>query len=435
MTATHTPNGAPTQTPTKARYFIMVMLFITVVINYLDRSNISITVSAMKRELGIGNAQMGGILGAFGITYALCQVPGGWLVDRLTPRIFYPIILVLWSLATLSMSFAGTVAALFAIRLAVGALEAPAYSINNQVVTSWFPNRERGGAVGFFISGQFVGTAFLTPVLFWLEARYGWRSVFYTTGLMGLIWGIAWYFLYRAPRQSRMANDAEIAHLEAGGALVDLGSVPKAQIAKIRWADFVTVLKYRKLWGVYIGQFAVTSSQFFFLTWFPTYLIEFRHLSIIKTGFYASLPFIGAYLGALCSGFVSDMILRGGFSIGTARKAPIITGLLISSVIVCANFVASPELVIAFMTLAFFGNGMASIGWSLISSVAPRRLIGLTGGVFNGLSNLSGIATPLIIGRLAAGGNFAPGLVYIAAVALIGVLAYVTMIGKLEPVE
>jgi len=87
------------------------------------------------------------------------------------------------------------------------------------------------------------------------------------------------------------------------------------------------------------------------------------------------------------------------------------------------------------MTLAFFGNGMASIGWSLISSVAPRRLIGLTGGVFNGLSNLSGIATPLIIGRLAAGGNFAPGLVYIAAVALIGVLAYVTMIGKLEPVE
>jgi ACS family D-galactonate transporter-like MFS transporter len=129
------------------------------------------------------------------------------------------------------------------------------------------------------------------------------------------------------------------------------------------------------------------------------------------------------------------MILRRGFSIGIARKAPIVTGLLISSVIVCANFVDSPELVIAFMTLAFFGNGMASIGWSLISSVAPRRLIGLTGGVFNGLSNLSGIATPLIIGRLAAGGNFAPGLVYIAVVALIGVLAYVTMIGKLEPVE
>jgi ACS family D-galactonate transporter-like MFS transporter len=353
----------------------------------------------------------------------------------LTPRVFYPVILILWSLATVSMSIAGTVTAFFLIRMLIGALEAPAYSINNQVVTSWFPNRERGSAVGVFISGQFVGTAFLAPVLFWLDAHYGWRSVFYTTGCLGLVWGVAWYVLYRTPRQSRLANAAEIEYIAAGGAMVDLGSAGTVQKPKLRMADFGTVLKYKKLWGVYIGQFAVTSSQFFFLTWFPTYLIEARHLSIIKTGFYASVPFIGAFLGALCSGFVSDLILRSGASLGTARKAPIVTGLLISSAIIGANYVASPELVIAFMTLAFFGNGMASIGWSLISSVAPRRLIGLTGGMFNGISNLSGIATPMIIGILAQHGNFAPGLAYIAAVAVIGALAYIFMIGKLEPVE
>jgi ACS family D-galactonate transporter-like MFS transporter len=423
------------QKPTRARYLVMAMLFITVVINYLDRSNLSITVPAMKAEFGIDNKTMGLVLGAFAYTYAGFQIPGGWLVDRLTPRIFYPVILVLWSLATVSMSIAGTVTAFFLIRMLIGALEAPAYSINNQVVTSWFPNRERGGAIGFFISGQFVGTAFLTPVLFWLEAHYGWRTVFYSTGCLGLLWGIAWYFLYRTPRESRLANTAEIDYIVAGGALIDLGTASAVQKPKLRLADFGTVLKYRKLWGVYIGQFAVTSSQFFFLTWFPTYLIEARHLSIIKTGFYASVPFIGAFLGALCSGFVSDLILRSGFTIGTARKAPIVTGLLISSVIIGANYVASPELVIAFMTLAFFGNGMASIGWSLISSVAPRRLIGLTGGMFNGISNLSGIATPMIIGILAQHGNFAPGLAYIAAVAVIGALAYIFMIGKLEPVE
>jgi ACS family D-galactonate transporter-like MFS transporter len=195
------------------------------------------------------------------------------------------------------------------------------------------------------------------------------------------------------------------------------------------------VFKYRKLWGVYIGQFAVTSCQWFFLTWFPTYLIEFRHLSFVKTGLYASIPFLAAFLGVLSSGLISDRILRSGVSLGWARKSPIICGLLLSSSIIGANFVDTPELVIAFMALAFFGNGMASIGWSLISSVAPRQLIGLTGGTFNFISNLSGISTPLIIGYLAQGGNFAPGLTYIAVVAVMGALAYILMIGKLERVE
>ena len=195
------------------------------------------------------------------------------------------------------------------------------------------------------------------------------------------------------------------------------------------------MFKYRKLWGVYIGQFAVTSCQWFFLTWFPTYLIEFRHLSFVKTGLYASVPFLAAFVGVLLSGFVSDRVLRRGYSLGVARKTPIICGLLLSSSIIGANYVEAPELVIAFMALAFFGNGLASIGWSLISSVAPRRLIGLTGGTFNFISNLSGITTPLIIGYLAQGGNFAPGLTYIATVAVIGALAYILMIGKVERVE
>ena len=128
-------------------------------------------------------------------------------------------------------------------------------------------------------------------------------------------------------------------------------------------------------------------------------------------------------------------LLRSGRSLEMARKAPIILGLLLSSSIIGANFVEKSEYVIAFMCLAFFGNGMASIGWSLVSHVAPRRLIGLTGGTFNFISNLSGISTPLIIGYLAANGNFAPGLAYIATVALMGALAYILMIGKLERVE
>jgi ACS family D-galactonate transporter-like MFS transporter len=425
-----------TATPTRHRYVVMLMIFVCVVITYLDRSNISITAPSMRKELGIDTVHMGWILSAFGWTYAFCQIPGGWLVDRIRPRFFYPGILVLWSLATAFLGVAGSFVTLFLIRLLIGALEAPSYMINNLVVTSWFPDRERGGAVGFYISGQFIGLAFLQPLLVWLVAEHGWRSVFFTTGIGGALWGLVWLIAYRTPRESRRANAAEIALIETGGGLVDLGSeAANKQRRKLSWADLATVFKYKKLWGVYIGQFAVTSSQWFFLTWFPTYLVEFRHLSILKSGIYVSLPFIAAFVGTQLGGFLSDRLLRNGYTLGTARKSPIIFGLLLSSSIIGANFVSTPELVIAFMALAFFGNGMASIGWSLISHVAPKPLIGLTGGTFNFISNLSGITTPLIIGYLAQGGNFAPGLSYIAVVAVIGALAYILMIGKLERVE
>jgi MFS transporter, ACS family, D-galactonate transporter len=406
-----------------------------VVITFLDRSNISITAPAMRGELGLDTRHMGWILSAFGWTYAFGQIPGGWLVDRVGPRILYPAILILWSVATACLGFAAGFVSLFAIRLVIGALEAPSYSINNMVVSSWFPDRERAGAIGFYTSGQFVGLAFLTPLLLWLQATHGWRAVFFTTGIGGLAWGVIWLACYRTPRNSR-ANAAEIAYLESGGALVDLGTVESRKArAPFAWADLWTVFKYRKLWGVYIGQFAVTTCQWFFLTWFPTYLVEFRHLSFVKSGLYASVPFLAAFAGVLCSGYVSDFILRHRGNLGLARKAPIITGLILSATIMGANYVEAPEAVIFFMALAFFGNGMASIGWSLISSVAPRRLIGLTGGTFNFISNLSGIATPLVIGYLAQGGNFAPGLVYVSVVAVIGALAYILIIGKLERVE
>ena len=206
-----------TEQPTRTRYRVMLMIFVCVVITYLDRSNISITAPAMHKELGFSTVQMGWILSAFGWTYAFGQMPGGWLVDRIRPRYFYPGILILWSLATACLGIVGSFIGLFLIRLLIGALEAPSYMINNQVVTSWFPDRERGGAIGFYISGQFIGLAFLQPLLVWLVANHGWRSVFFTTGIGGMLWGLVWLLIYRAPRESKSANKAEIALIEAGG--------------------------------------------------------------------------------------------------------------------------------------------------------------------------------------------------------------------------
>ncbi len=408
------------------------MLFVTVVINYLDRSNLSITAPAMRTELGLDTAQMGVILSAFGWSYALLQIPGGWLVDRIAPRVLYPTLILLWSCATIGLGFTSSVSGLILIRVVIGMLEAPSYPINNRVATTWFPERERASAIAFYTSGQYVGIAFLTPLLVWIQSTGGWHMVFVATGALGCVWAAVWYVIYREPRDFRSANAAEIEQMRAGGALVDLSGRDKSQRRTFSRADLALVLSSRKLWGVYFGQFALTSTLWFFLTWFPTYLVQERGMSFVKAGFLASLPFLAAFVGVLCSGFLSDLLLRRGASLGTARKTPIITGLLLSTSIIGANYVESPAFIIAFLALAFFGNGLASITWSLVSAMAPERLLGLTGGVFNFLGNLSGITVPIIIGYLARDYGFSAGLTYVATLALLGALSYAFVVGKVE---
>ena len=408
----------------------MGLLFFTVVINYLDRSNLSIAAPAMRAELGFDTAQMGLIFSAFGWTYALCQIPGGWLVDRVPPRRLYATLIVLWSGATMLLGFTYSVFGLMIVRMLIGAMEAPSYPINNRVVTTWFPERERASAIGFYTSGQFVGIAFLTPVLVWIQSKAGWHMVFVVTGGIGLVWAAVWYAVYRQPRDHAGVNAAEIELIREGGGLVDLGDAQKMEVRTFSMTDLTHVLSSRKLWGVYFGQFALTSTLWFFLTWFPTYLVQARGMDFVKAGFLASLPFLAAFVGVLCSGVLSDWMVRRGASLGVARKVPIVTGLLLSTTIIGANFVDSPAWIVAFLTLAFFGNGLASITWSLVSAIAPERLIGLTGGVFNFVGNLSGIIVPIVIGYLARDYGFAAGLTYIAVLALLGALSYVFVVGE-----
>lgn len=366
----HTPSLPSTEIPSRARFAVLGLLFVTVVINYLDRSNLSIAATKLSEDLGIDEIRKGYILSAFGWTYALMQIPGGWLVDRIHPRILYSAAIALWSLATFGLGFAGSFVALIVLRLAVGAFEAPAYPINNRVVTTWFPDRERASAIGFYTSGQFVGLAFLTPVLIYLQEKFGWRMVFFITGGSGILWALAWYRNYREPGEQPSANSAEIDLIRAGGGLVDITQRDAASVSP-NWNDLANVLRHRKLWGLYLGQFFMSSTLWFFLTWFPTYLVKYRGFDFLKAGFSAAVPFLAAFLGVNCSGLLSDYLLRKGYSLGIARKTPIITGLLISTSILGANYTASHTLIITCMALAFFGNGLASITWSLVSSMAP----------------------------------------------------------------
>jgi MFS transporter, ACS family, D-galactonate transporter len=420
------------------RFVVMGLLFVTVVINYLDRSNLSIAAPGIASEFAISPFHMGLVFSAFGWTYTPLQIPGGWLVDRVHPRVLYPSTIVFWSLATVSLGLANGFALLIVLRMTVGLFEVPSFLINNRIATTWFGEHERATCIAVYTAAEFVGLAFLTPILAWLKVTFGWPSVFFVTGALGLVWALTFRRLYHDPADFPGVNQAEIARIRAEGGIPDLSErilLRRRTRSSTLWRDLGVVLGRRKLWGIYFGHFAWGTTSTFFLTWFPTYLVTYRHLDFIKAGFLASLPFLGAFVGVLCSGMLSDTMVRRGFSLSWARKTPIIGGLALSTTIIGANFVSDPVLIIAFLSLAFFANGLASIHWSLVSATAPERLIGLTSGMFNGIGGLSGISAPIIIGLLLRGGDFTRPLTFIACIAALGACSYIFVVGKLERVR
>ena len=357
---------------TNIRYGMLALVFVNVAINYLDRTNLSVAAGSISIELKLSSVELGLIFSAFGWAYAALQIPGGLVADRIGPRVLYALCLVTWSIATILQGFVRGFASLFAFRLATGAFEAPSYPINNRVVTSWFPEHERASAIAMYVSGQFIGLAFLTPVLVTIQVAAGWRGLFFITGLTGLAWGLVWYVFYRDPLQHSKANKAELDYIEKGGGVF---SERKDNAKKTAWSkeDWKQVFSSRTLWGIYIAQFCVNATLWFFLTWFPTYLVQYRGLNFIKSGFLASIPFLAACAGVLLSGFLSDYLISKGKSVSMARKTPIIFGLIISGCIVGANYTDDTTLVIFFMAAAFFGAGMALISWVFVSLLSPKH--------------------------------------------------------------
>jgi len=330
------------------------------------------------------------------------------------------------------IGFASSFAAIFGLRLALGACEAPSFPMNNRIVTNWLPERERARGVAVYVSGQYVGLAFLTPVLVLIETHFGWQGMFIATGLVGIVWSGAFFLLYRDVGTTARANEAERALIEAGRAAAT-PSAPAGPVAAPVPAG--RAFRNRRLWGLLLAHCSETAANWFFLTWFPTYLVRYRHIAFLKFGFLATLPFLAAYIGVLLSGTVSDYLLRQGYSLTFARKAPIVTGLILAVAIVGANFAHSPALIITFMTIAFFGSGLGAISWSLVSSVAPPNLVGLASGAFNFVGTSMGIIVPIVIGFLVRGGSFAPAIAFIGAMSLLSVISYLFVMGPVEQVR
>jgi len=420
-------SAAQAARPTRVRFVMLALIATGTLINYLDRTILGIAAPALTKEIGIDAAMMGVIFSAFSWTYAAAQVPGGAFLDRFGTRLTYCLSVGFWSLFTLCQAFVGGIASLLGLRLLLGVAESPCFPANSRVVATWFPRQERAFATGVYTVGEYIGLAFLSPILFLMLAHWGWRSLFIAAGLLGIAFALVWWAKYREPAESR-ANAAEIAEIVAGGGLAD-----QPVKAKFDWRSVGLLLRHRQMWGICIGQFAGNSTLVFFLTWFPTYLATERHMDWLKIGFFAILPFVAASVGVLFGGWWSDHMLRRGLSPNVARKLPIILGLLLASTIVAANFVEDNRAVIAILSLAFFAQGMAALGWTLVSDIAPEGMLGVTGGVFNLAANLAGIVTPLVIGGIVAWtGSFFFALAFIGCVALLGALSYIFVLGDVR---
>jgi ACS family D-galactonate transporter-like MFS transporter len=413
--------------PTRARFAVLALVSAATILNYLDRSVMSVAAKPMTSELHISPVMLGVIFSAFSWTYAAAQIPGGLFLDRLGTRLTYALSLTLWSAFTLLHGLAGNVTMLMGLRFGLGVAEAPCYPCNSRILATWFPQSERARATGVYSIGQYFGLAFLSPVLFWIVATWGWRSLFVLVGAIGVVFGLAWYAVYRDPRHSTRVNEAELAHIAAGGGMGVKSAPP------FSWGRMGRLLTKRQILGASIGQFCSNSALVFLITWFPTYLSTERHLDFLKSGFFVALPYVAASAGVLSGGMVSDWLVRRTGSATIGRKAPVMAGLLLISVILSLNFVENNNVLIAVMSVAAFGQGICNLGWTLIADVAPEGEIGLTSGIFNLCANIAGIVTPMVIGVVVqASGSFRGALIYIGAVALVGVASYAFILGDVR---
>jgi|HubBroStandDraft_6_1064221.scaffolds.fasta_scaffold140971_2 ACS family glucarate transporter-like MFS transporter len=434
----------------RVRFSIVAMLFAVTMVNYADRATIAIAGPVLSKDLGMSAVQMGFVFSAFGWAYVIGQIPGGWLLDRFGSKAVYFASIFTWSLFTLLQGAVGLLAAsaalyaLFMLRFLVGFAESPSFPANARIVAAWFPANERGTACAIFNSAQYFATVVFAPIMGWITTMMGWPYVFYFMGLVGVIVSLIWLIVLYSPDRHPRITPGELAYIEAGGALVhmDDAAAGKARTGeagrdKDRTLHYLgQLIGNRMMLGIYLGQYCINTLTYFFITWFPVYLVQQRGMSILNAGLVASIPAICGFTGGVLGGVWSDLMLRRGWSLTAARKTPIVIGMLLSVSMIICNYVDAPWLVVLIMALAFFGKGIGALGWAVLSDACPKEIAGLSGGLFNMFGNISSITTPIVIGYIIQyTGSFNGALVFVGANALVAAVSFLAIVGEIKRLE
>ena len=413
----------------RRRWLMIFLCFVASAINYLDRANLAVAAPVMRSELGLDAATMGLILSGFFWTYSVMQMPWGWLADRIGPKISLSVAVVWWSAFTALTAAGRSFGTLFGFRLLLGVGEAGAYPSFTKVVAAWFPRRERSFASSIFDSGSRTGTVLSLPIVTWIIATLGWQASFAITGGLGIIWLVVWVWIYQEPENDRHVTAEQLRLLQA-----ERQRPESAEEVNLPWA---ALFRYRAIWAMMIGFFCLNFAIYFFITWFPTYLVQARGFSLAQLGTLGTLPGLLAIPGGWFGGWLSDSLYRRGWSLSAARKTCLVGGMLMSSVITLSAlapnvYVALALFAVSYASLAFTG---ASI-WTLPSDIAPTQAhVASIGGIQNFASNLAGIVISTFTGVMVmiTGGSYVVPLAVAGALCIVGAATYLFMLGPIEP--
>lgn len=394
-----------------AQWGVLILLVLSVFINYIDRGNLSVAGPLLTRELALDPEHLGLLLSSFFWTYATFQIVAGWLVDRFNVNWAFAAGFFLWSGATAATGLVGGFAALFALRLLLGMGESIAYPAYSKILAGHFPEYHRGLANALIDAGSKLGPALGTLAGGYLMAMYGWRAFFIALGLVSLLWLVPW-----------------IRWMPRGRGIAAQHSRETPGIAEI--------LKQRSAWGTFIGLFCGNYFWYFLLTWLPSYLVTQRHFSMEEMARVGSLAYFVIAITATAGGYVSDRWIGSGASPTHVRKAFTASGLSLATVVLPVAIVSDVNVAMALLLAACASFGLfTSNHWAVTQTLAGPLAAGKWTGLQNGFGNLAGIASPWLTGWLVkTTGSFALAFILAAAVLLVGAMSYLFVIGPLTPI-
>jgi MFS family permease len=405
--------GSVTAISNRRRWGIVWLLFAASLINYLDRATISVALPLISVSLKLAAASKGLLLSAFFFSYALMQVPVGWCVDRYNLRWIYSILFALWSFACGLTGLAGSLGVLIAFRVLLGIGESIYLPGGTKIVSILFEPRERGLPCGIFDSGTRAGLFLGAPVVAWLIVLFGWRRMFFLVGFTALIWLIPWWMVFPARLEERRQG---------------LAAPRPSQALR----ELLAHLSSRDLIGICLGFFCFDYYWYLLVTWLPDYLVTVRHLTILKAGLYAALPYFVWGLSEPVGGWIADRLIRQGWDETRSRKGLItvafLSGLLLVPAARAQN-ARSAIILIAGASLVGLATGNL---FGVLQSCAPPEEVGVWTGFENFAGNVGGIIAPSATGLLIARtGSYLPGFALAALVLLTGLLAYWFVVGEL----
>jgi sugar phosphate permease len=380
---------SPTQTSTRARFWVIVFAVTLAIITYIDRVCISKAAPLIQDDLGFSKEQMGWVFGAFGLAYALFEIPGGWLGDKMGPRRVLMRVVSFWSVFTAMTGFAWSYASMLVCRFFFGAGEAGAFPNLTKMFTIWLPQRERGMAQGITWLAARWGGSFTPLLVLWVLSVMSWRHAFMMFGGLGVIWAVVFYWWFRDnPRDHPGVNEAEMELLE--GAEKNLDSH-----AKIPWAKFLSSPTVLLLWVYY---FCISYVWYFYITWLPTYMKEALHLEGNEGAILGGLPLFLGGIGCFVGGWFANQLAARGGGLGRARRIVGIVGMAgAGALLVLATFMHDPKYAMVAMGLSGFFNDLSMPGaWGACMDVGGKAAGSLSGSM-NMMGNLGGALGPVVV--------------------------------------